>query len=263
MSAIARQKLGRITSKYFTRLLAEIVPGVLRPEATAAMESILVMYEKYSHYPLQSDLSPPEGSYPYFEVEKLYCDLIRNTINLERNGVWYKNEHRWVPIADIQCRDTWKPESLELAMRQIALSKPLYRVLLELAKPNESYKYTIVDGIQRINALKSQSFTHVLALCLEIPVYINPWPPGAPYSELKQMALNVDAAITLSGVSMLNVGNVCIMPLHNIIKFCIKRPGTDIGSPPDCELEVKVTEYNNDSKMIYVAGRIFEENREK
>ncbi len=167
------------------------------------------MYEKYSHYPLQSDLSPPEGSYPYFnKVEELYCDLIRSTINFERNRVWFQKEHKW---ADIQYRDTWKPESLELAMKKIALSKPLYRILLELAKPNESYKYTIVDGIQRINALKSQSFTHVLALCLEIPVYINPLPPGAPYSELKQMALNV---IILSGVRMLNVGNVCILSIH-------------------------------------------------
>ncbi len=229
------------------------------------------MYGKYSHYPLQSDLSPPKGSYPYFNKNQLYCDLIESTINFERNGEWDKREHRWVPIADIQCRDTRKPKSLVYAEEQIAQSKPLHCVCLNLAKPNESYKYTIHDGIHRINALKSRSFTHVLARVQSIIVCTKPpLPPGAPwpYRELKQMWLNNDATIILGGAWMLNVGNVFILDSlsQNQIKFIILRPGTDTDtkSPPDCELEVKVTadaDYDHD-RMIYVAGRIFKDNLE-
>ncbi len=134
------------------------------------------MHDRFSHYSLQ--LPSPEGSYPHFKKEEL---LIRSTLDFERDGVWYKEEHRWVAIADVQCRDMWKQKSLEYAKKQIAQSKPLYRVHLELAEPDESYKYTIGDGIHKINALKSLSFTHVLAWIPSRVVHTKPpLPPDAP-----------------------------------------------------------------------------------
>ncbi len=63
---------------------------------------------------------------------------------------------------------------------------------------------------------------------------------------------------------MLNVSYVRILDSlsQSQIKFIFLREGTDIGSPPHCELKVKVTadaDYDDD-KIIYVASRI-EENQ--
>ncbi len=165
-----------------------------------------------------------------------------------------------MPIAHIQCKDSWKQESLEYAEKQIAQSKPLSCVILIPVKPDEPY--TIYDGIHRINVLKSQSFTHVFACVSKIPVYTYPpFPLGAPYSKLKQMWLNNYAANTLS--IRLNVGNVWILSQsHDIIQFCIIREGTTgTGSPPDCKLKVKVItdDRDDDNIIIDVIGVIFDQ----
>ena len=155
-------------------------------------------------------------------------------------------------------------------MEQISKNKPLKPVLLSIPilqshQANHPYPYEIIDGIHRIEALRRNGFTYVLAGVIGIPVCERPFlPPRAAqhYEKLKVMILNETAATLLSGAGKLNIGNVFMFPLRsNVIKFSILRNGKDIGNvcelPPDCELTVFLTpDPTRDEIMIHVTAKI-------
>lgn len=171
-------------------------------------------------------------------------------------GVWSKCEYRWVEFSDIECREVWKPSSLQYWTQQIRQQLPLKPVHLGLQdssdpeQPNQpSETYCIIDGIHRINALKSLKYTHVLAYC-NVPSHQKPvLPPiAAPhYEKLRTMAFLRRAAGELIGVHYLsNDYNFYIISQRdNTIEFSILAGDTNISNvetlPPDCEVVVTNT----------------------
>lgn len=224
-------------------------------------EILSQLYEKLSNYPIDPPNEPPPGGYQHFVLqEEVTIDLLEAHAQHRQEGQWLKREYQWIAIENIKCQDTWKPASLAYASSQIQSSGGLKPVRLYATIP-----FDINNGIHRINALKSASYTHVLAVMLDIVEQRPPPLPSeaAPYiEELITMYLNEKAASTLQ--ARVNKGPVYILIPHNRLKgdihFSILRSRVHTGNvemlPTDCKL--KVVSQSVDNSVVGVTGRLFD-----
>ena len=205
---------------------------------------------------------PPHGSgvYRYFRT-KATQDLTEGIVEFAKEGVWYRQEYRWVKIVDIKLQRQWKPKSRKYAVRRIKLKKSLVPVDLRVDASDHAHRYTIMDGIHRILALRGMGYTYVLAKVNKVKVHQQPLlpPEAAPhYRELERMAL-LFAATTILGTKYLNVPkNVYLVSLQkNVVSFNILRDGQDDRSVEDFPSDCTVVVLSVDGNEVNVTATIF------
>ena len=256
----------------FKPRIAAIIDTIYAAIASKGMTEPELVYKLYKNlqcWPL--DLPrPPHGSgvYPYFCPEATQAtqatqDLTEGIVEFAKEGVWYRQEYRWVKIVDIKPQREWKPKSRKYAVRQIKLKKSLVPVDLRVDASDHAHQYTIMDGIHRILALRGMGYTYVLAKVDKVKVHQQPSlpPEAAPhYRELERMALLFDAT-TILGKKYLTVPkNVYLVSLQkdlNVVGISILRDDRDDRNvedlPPDCTVVV----LSVDGNEVNVTATIF------
>lgn len=205
-------------------------------------ESFQQLFDNLTYH-LNTDIvdvhNRPNHSYQHWDiVGEDIVDLTEEIDCFARNGMWYRQEYRWVDINQIIVSDVWKPKSLKDANELIQQQQDLKNVRLNLA---DNGKYTVIDGIHRIHALREKGYANVLAKVGNIVERHKPTLPlnAEPhYAILKRMVLLKTATTKL--LSEVNHGPIVIRhETNNVFNFSIRRDNAAAHDPPpDCTVVV-------------------------